>query len=104
MAHWLYNIRSFTSKLDGNLSWELSFIDIDTAEEYRCYVSPTFRNYKKWQDVITTQPQAAIFQGLRLKKDTESVLSADSRFTWYNFKNYATLQDNLKEYWENSFA
>lgn len=103
MAHWLYATRPFKSKIDGSDSWELTFVDIDTGVDYRCYVSTAFRNFSQWREIVYHQPPAAIFQGLKFKKSHPDIISADSRFTWINCDDYVTLAHNLEVYWENNF-
>lgn len=102
MAHWLYNKRKFTSKITGAECWDMTFVDINTGQEYHCYVDRSNKNYQRWIPVITAGRPALVFKGLRFKKNRPDIINADSDFDYTDFNSYQDLARNLETYWSLS--
>ena len=85
MAYYFITNQEFsTSKITGSEVVTLTLVDIDTREEYRCYVDSSMENFTQWADVLLNPQKGFVLTGLKRKRNhgryNHEILNADSDF------------------------
>lgn len=91
----------FTSKF-GNRIWRIDFTGLEDRKNYYTFVDPTMRNYVNWQHIIENPDSGFLISNLTLKVCAPDLISADSKPVIEHQGNPDSINDAVREYWQET--
>lgn len=98
------------SKISGAEMVTLTIIDVETREEFRCYVDSTMENFIHWAEILTKPEKGFIVTGLKKKRNygryNHEILNADCEPTIVvEFNDVKVMEKRIRKQWaKDDFA
>lgn len=82
----------------------LDLVDVETREEFRCYVDSSMDNFEQWAEIITQPEKGWIITGVKKKRSygryNHEILNADSDPTIVvEFNDHRQMTKRLYQAW-----
>ena len=91
----------FTSRY-GNRIWRIDFTGLEDRKNYYTFVDPTNRNYPNWQHIIENPESGFLISNLTLKTCAPDLISADSKPVIEHQGDQDSINDAVKEFWQET--
>lgn len=96
----ILNQRKFLSRWGGDC-YKIHLVGVDDQKIYLTYIQPSNDNFEHWRHIINNPDHAFLIEGLRIKRNTEDIIHADSKPTIvHETSEPDQLADFLAQIWQ----